>query len=106
MLRLFLIKTKFLLSLTSPHVNKTAQEQFKTEFFVSKIMITSNQIPKLLIFLKQINKNLFVNVDLKFKIYLNNKIQVINNKRNQLNPNNYRILIYTLNILILFRKTI
>ena len=69
MFRLCLIKTKvILLSLTSPHVNKiSAQEQFKTEFFVSKIMITSNQIPKLLIFLKQINKNLFVNVDLKLK---------------------------------------
>jgi len=87
-------KKKVFTVLTSPHVNKTAQEQFKTEFFVSKIMITSNQIPKLLIFLKQINKNLFVNVDLKFKIYLNNKIS-INNKRNQLNPNNYRFNLYS-----------
>ena len=37
-------KKKVFTVLTSPHVNKTAQEQFKTEFFVSKIMITSKII--------------------------------------------------------------
>jgi len=82
-------KKKFTV-LKSPHVYKTAQEQFQSSFFSQKITLYSNDNFPFSIFLKRIKNNLFS--DLKFKI----EFQINKNLFNKtekliLNPNNFRL---------------
>ena len=83
-------RKKILTILESPHVYKTAQEQFQYNFFSAQITIYSNNSFQSLIFLKKIKNNLFpdVNIQSKFSIKknLSNKTQI-----QMLNPNNFKL---------------
>ena len=54
--------------LTSPHVNKKAQEQFKTQMYSLQLKIQTFELLKLIIFLKRISGNMLPNINLKIKI--------------------------------------
>ena len=78
------LKTKRFSVLKSPHVNKTAQEQFFTNTFSIHIKIGSSDILKFLIFLKNIQNTFCFDVFIKTKINIENqtiKIPKLNNKK-------------------------
>ena len=63
-------RNKIFTILTSPHVNKKAQEQFESKSYSKNIKIKSFQILKLLILLK--NSYLYTDVNIKIKFILKN----------------------------------
>lgn len=78
------LKIKRFSVLKSPHVNKTAQEQFSINSFSICIQIASSDILKFLIFLKNIQNNFCFDVFIKTKINIENqtiKILKSNNKK-------------------------
>lgn len=64
---------KVLTLLKSPHVNKTAQEQFEIRFFSIKVKILTSQVFKFLIFLKSIKNFLFSDIQIKTNFFSNLK---------------------------------
>lgn len=81
---------KFFSILKSPHIYKTAQEQFESNFFSSQITIYENSKFQSLILLKKIKNNLFPSLKIKLHFSINNK--VLKKKQQQiLNPNNYKL---------------
>lgn len=54
--------------LTSPHVNKKAQEQFETRLYCFQLKVQTFELLKLGIFLKRLDGNLFPNINLKIKL--------------------------------------
>ena len=80
------IKKKKLTILTSPHINKKAQEQFETRFLKKKITIQITKNFGYLVFLKNLNFNLFP--DIKLKI-----VSIAKNKKNY-NLNDYKVFKY------------
>jgi ribosomal protein S10 len=75
--------------LKSPHVNKTAQEQFEYNVFSVKIQIQTFQMLKFLVILKRMQIELFA--DIQIKIYYNFKSQNFKSIRTTiLDPQNYR----------------
>jgi hypothetical protein len=83
-------KTKKLTILKSPHVNKTAQEQFEIRFFSRQLNIYSPKSLKYLIFFKKIKNNLLSDIFVKINFFLDTKNEN-NLKLNIINPNNFRI---------------
>jgi len=83
-------KKQLLTLLKSPHVNKSAQEQFETKLYTNKIVIYSPKNFQSLIFLKKIKINVFPEVKIKIKIFANTKLQVKTQKQ-ILNPNNFQL---------------
>lgn len=76
--------------LKSPHVNKTAQEQFGYSIFSKQINIQTFQMLKFLIILKKIQTQLFPDVQIKIKYILQEKkFKIV--RTQILNPNNYRV---------------
>lgn len=71
---------KVITLLKSPHVNKTAQEQFEIKFFSMQLKILTTQTFKFLIFLKSIKNFLFSDIQIKTKFFniSNNKILLKN----------------------------
>lgn len=61
--------SKFFTILKSPHINKTAQEQFEFRLFTKNVKITTFQILKVLIVFKKILTIIFA--ELKFSLKLN-----------------------------------
>ena len=59
--------------LRSPHVNKSAQEQFEYNLFVKHVNIKSQQILKILIILKKIKTISFSDILVKLKFIINSK---------------------------------
>ena len=59
--------------LRSPHVNKSAQEQFEYNLFAKHVNIKSHQILKTLIILKKIKTISFSDIELKIKFIINTK---------------------------------
>jgi ribosomal protein S10 len=59
--------------LKSPHVNKTAQDQFEFIIFSNKISLYSFKTSKFLYLLKKINLNLFPDVKIKLSFFFNFK---------------------------------
>lgn len=57
--------------LKSPHVNKKAQEQFEYNLYSKNLKIKSFQILKVLILLKNFQKTLHTDVDIKVKFIIN-----------------------------------
>lgn len=57
--------------LKSPHVNKTAQEQFEYILFTKSVKIKSSQILKTLIILKKIQAMSFADIHIKIKFRIN-----------------------------------
>jgi ribosomal protein S10 len=67
--------------LKSPHVNKTAQEQFMCSLFVKKLKTESRQLCKMLIVLKRIQSLSFPDIQLKLTFNWRRK-----QKKNKLTP--------------------
>ena len=65
--------TKHFSVLKSPHVNKTAQEQFFTNSFIINVKINSADILTFLIFLKNIQNNFCFDAFVKTKINIKNQ---------------------------------
>ena len=59
------LKTTVISVLKSPHVNKTAQEQFEYKIFKGKLFFKSKNFLKILLLLKNFSKNLFSDVNIK-----------------------------------------
>lgn len=54
--------------LTSPHVNKKAQEQFEIRIYYWQIKVQTFELLKLGIFLKKVNESVFPNLNFKLKL--------------------------------------
>ena len=66
---------KFVSVLKSPHVNKTAQEQFEYRVYTKKLSITSTQHFQFLYILKKIQRDIFPFINIKIKsFYSRNKM--------------------------------
>jgi ribosomal protein S10 len=74
-------KKKIITLLKSPHVNKTAQEQFEMKYFSKKLKIITTQTFKFLIFLKNIKNFLFSDIQIKTKFTCNSKEQFLSRKK-------------------------
>ena len=78
------IKNKKMSILKSPHVHKTAQEQFEFKLFSVKIFIETTRNLKFLTFLKKIQNTLFSEIKLKLKLITSEKLYDEKNLGNQL----------------------
>jgi ribosomal protein S10 len=76
--------------LKSPHVNKTAQEQFEIKFFSKQLSLYSPQNFKLLLFLKKVKINLFPDINLELKFVINKNLSE-KKKTDTLNLRNFRL---------------
>lgn len=83
-------KIKKLAILKSPHVNKTAQEQFEIRTFSRQLNIYSPKSLKYLIYFKKIKNNSLSDIFVKINFFLS-KQNENNLKLNIINPNNFRI---------------
>lgn len=82
---------KILTILKSPHVNKTAQEQFETRLFTSQITVYYSQKNLLfLIFLKKIKTYLFPDIKIKIKFTIN-KLLLEQTKLKTISPDNFKL---------------
>jgi ribosomal protein S10 len=54
--------------LTSPHVNKKAQEQFKIKMYSLQLKVKTFELLKFIILFKRLSVNLLPNINLKIKI--------------------------------------
>jgi ribosomal protein S10 len=63
---------KFITILKSPHVNKTAQEQFEFRFYSKQFLISSAQPLMFFLKLKKIKNSSFSGVNLEIQALLNN----------------------------------
>lgn len=61
--------------LKSPHVNKTAQEQFEFNIFSKNIMVSTFQVIKILIILKKIQSMSFSDIDIGLKFVITNNLK-------------------------------
>lgn len=96
-------KQKFSI-LKSPHVYKTAQEQFESRFFTTQIHFYSNDNFKSLIFLKKIKTNLFPDIKLRIKISTNKTLaRKIDQKL--FNPENFKLNILKKSGITKYKKT-
>ena len=64
-------KKKFFSLLKSPHVNKTAQEQFEFRTFSAKISIVTSSPNKNLLFLKKLTNRLFHDISINVELCTN-----------------------------------
>jgi ribosomal protein S10 len=88
-------KKKKITVLKSPHVNKTAQEQFEYTIYSIKITFYSYRTKKYLILLKRIRNQLFPDIKINVEGYIKNKQNFI--RRVSLNPNNFTFNLPKLN---------
>ena len=68
-----LSKTKRFTILKSPHVNKTAQEQFESNWFSISIEIDSIDISKLLVIMKHVQNRFCYDIYIKILFKITNK---------------------------------
>ena len=83
-------KKTFVSILKSPHVNKSAQEQFEIRTSSRQIKIQTTQPFKFLIMLKKIKANLFPDINIKLKLITNKKTQNLL-KQKIFNVDNFRL---------------
>ena len=76
--------------LKSPHVNKTAQEQFEYRITTKQINVYSLKTLKFLIFIKTIQNKLFSDIKLETKFLINKKIKK-KIKKKIFNPNKFKV---------------
>ena len=81
-------KCKVITVLKSPHVNKTAQEQFEYRIYSKKILISSYKPSIVLLILKKIKDFSFPGLFFKVKI-LSNKLNNYSKLLNVLKPKNF-----------------
>lgn len=90
------LKKTVITVLKSPHVNKTAQEQFEIRYMSIQVQIYTSHVFKFLIFLKKLKIYLFPNIHIKIKIVHNKKqTTLINKKFFNLDNYHYRLLLLT-----------
>lgn len=82
-------KKKILTILKSPHVNKTAQEQFEYRVFSKQLVFYSANYLKHIILLKKTKANLFPDVKIKVKFVINSK-NASKLRVKVLNPDNFK----------------
>jgi ribosomal protein S10 len=87
---------KFITILKSPHVNKSAQEQFEFRVYTKKLFINSTQHLKFLYFLKKLQNTIFPFVNLKVKGSYNSKL-TITSILNQLESNRLSVGFFSKN---------
>lgn len=69
---------KFITILKSPHVNKTAQEQFEFRFYTKEFIVNSFKPLTFFLILKRINNLSFSGIDLKVKgLFKENKKKIL-----------------------------
>lgn len=85
---------KILTLLKSPHVNKTAQEQFENIVYSRQLSKSDLKIKKTLFCFKTVKKNLFADLKIKVKFGLNKK-RGKKLKLSLLNPNNFQLTFNT-----------
>jgi ribosomal protein S10 len=78
---------KFITILKSPHVNKTAQEQFEFRFYRKQFLISSAQPLMFFLKLKKIKNSSFPGIHLEIQVFLN-KSKHIKSLSKVLNPDN------------------
>jgi ribosomal protein S10 len=86
-------KRKRITILKSPHVHKSAQEQFETIIYNKQLSLYAIKNLTYLTFLKKLNFNLFPDINLKLKYRINsNNLKKI--KVKIFNPNNFKFQKY------------
>lgn len=83
---------KVITLLKSPHVNKTAQEQFEMRVFTKQILIKSFYLEKKLIFLKKFLNRLFQDISISLEYVMNEDIN-FENKVLIFSPDNFKLFI-------------
>ena len=89
-------KKHFLTILKSPHVNKSAQEQFDYHTFSKQLTVGCPNKHEQIYFLKKIKDNLFSDTHIKIKCSSNKKAKR-NAQLQVFNPNNFKLNINNLN---------
>nr|QII42416.1 ribosomal protein S10 [Phaeodactylum tricornutum] len=87
-------KRKFFTVLKSPHVNKTAQEQFESKVFSNQFLIHGSSKSNFLHFLKKLKKDLFPDLKLKISFPLQKIISNINLRVKFFDSRNYHLKNY------------
>ena len=82
------LQKKVFTVLKSPHVNKTAQEQFEYRMYKKRLKCFIPQFPLFLAHFKRLRFNMFSDINFKIKIISNNKAKKKKIK-NQFNTNDY-----------------
>jgi ribosomal protein S10 len=67
--------------LKSPHVNKSAQEQFEMNFMSFQLTISTTQVFKILIFLKKLKNSIFADITFKINFFTNSKKYTVLRKK-------------------------
>ena len=83
-------KKNILTVLKSPHVNKSAQEQFESKFFSKQLSVYSQKNFQVLLFLKKIKTYIFPDVKIKIRFILNENLSE-KMKADILNPTNFNL---------------
>ena len=83
-------KKNILTILKSPHVNKSAQEQFESKLFSKQLSIYVSKNFQFLFFFKTIKTYLFPDVKMKVKFILNKNL-LEKTKANIFNPSNFKL---------------
>lgn len=81
-------RKKILTILKSPHINKSAQEQFESKIFTKQIKVYSQEDFCLLTLLKKTKNNMFPSIKLKTKFVLNKKSE---KNIKLIDPNNFKL---------------
>lgn len=89
-------KKKFLTVLKSPHVNKSAQEQFEYRLYKKSFFIWSPQLKILLLFLKKSLSN-FPGIQIRVFFFSNNHEITKNFVQKSLKPDNFKLNFFSLN---------
>jgi ribosomal protein S10 len=66
--------------LKSPHVNKTAQEQFEIKFISEHLKISTTQLYKCIIFFKKVKNYIFADLNFRIKFISNEKSSKLSEK--------------------------
>jgi ribosomal protein S10 len=88
--------------LKSPHVNKTAQEQFEIKLFSEQLKISTTQMYKFLIFFKRVTI-VFADINFKIKFLADKKKHELVNKK-ILNIDNFKSIFFFENNIFIRNK--
>jgi ribosomal protein S10 len=84
-------KTKVLTILKSPHVNKTAQEQFEFRTFSKQVLVKSSYLDKNIVFLKKVLNRSFHDISITLKFVANSEAQY-KNQQLAFYPDNFKLI--------------
>ena len=90
------IKIKKFTILKSPHVNKTAQEQFEHRVYKRQVRCFVPQFPLFMMFFKKLRFHFLSDINCKIKIISNIKA---NKRKFQFNTDTYKLNVKTFNLL-------